>query len=105
MAWGTTSRHERGYGSAWVTLRRKILERDHGLCQTCKRKGVTTLATAVDHIVSKAKAARLKWTQAQIDHPSNLASICTPCHLEKTEAEQGKEKRARKTVGEDGWPV
>lgn len=105
MAWGTKSRHERGYDYAWVKRRAEIMKRDCGLCQACKRAGRTTLAYAVDHIVSKAKATALRWTRAQMDDPKNLEAICNPCHLEKSEAEQGKTKRTRKTVGEDGWPV
>jgi hypothetical protein len=33
MAWGTKSRHERGYGAAWAKLRPQIMERDCSLCQ------------------------------------------------------------------------
>jgi 5-methylcytosine-specific restriction protein A len=106
MVWGTKSRHERGYDYAWVKLRRQILARDEGQCQRCKRAGLTMLAQAVDHIVSKAEAARRRWTREQVDHPSNLEAICEPCHLVKTEAEQGKTKRAPKRgVGPDGWPA
>ncbi len=105
MAWGAKSRHERGYDSAWVKVRNEVMRRDCGLCQVCKRAGRTTLAHAVDHIVSKAKAATLKWDRAKTDDPTNLEAICNPCHLVKTEAEQGKRKRPRKVIGDDGWPV
>jgi len=105
MVWGTKSRHERGYGAAWVKLRTRIMERDHGLCQVCSKAGRVTIAYAVDHIVSKANAARLKWTPAQMDDPSNLQAICKPCHDSKTEAEQGKVKHAPVRIGLDGFPV
>jgi len=106
MAWGAKSRHERGYDYAWVKVRNEVMERDEGECQSCKRAGRMTLARAVDHIVSKAEAARRRWTRAQTDHPSNLEAICDPCHAAKTEAEQGKTKRpAKRGVGEDGWPA
>ncbi len=106
MAWGTKSRHERGYDYAWVKVRNEVMARDGGECQPCKRAGHTTLAHAVDHIVSKAEAARRRWSRARTDHPSNLEAICTPCHEKKTEAEQGKTKRApRRGVGPDGWPA
>jgi len=72
MVWGTKSRYERGYGAAWVKLRIRIMERDHGLCQVCRKAGRVTVAYAVDHIASKANAARLKWARAQMDDPSNL---------------------------------
>ena len=106
MVWGTKSRHQRGYGSAWVKVRAKVLERDHGLCQPCRREKRVTLGRAVDHIVSKAKAKQLGWSQARIDHPDNLQTICDPCHAEKTEAEQGKTKRpAPRKIGLDGFPI
>lgn len=105
MAWGSKSRHQRGYGAAWVKLRTKVLKRDCGLCQVCKRAGRVTIATQVDHIVSKANANRMKWTPQQTDHESNLQSICGPCHLVKTEEEQGKAKRAPLRIGVDGFPI
>jgi len=105
MVWGTKSRHERGYDSAWVKVRNQVMERDEGECQRCKHAGRTALARAVDHIVSKAKAAELRWTRAKTDHPSNLEAICDPCHAVKTEAEQGKRKRVKRAAGPDGWPV
>lgn len=105
MVWGTKSRHERGYGAEWVRLRTKIMQRDCGLCQMCRKAGRVTVAYAVDHIISKANALRMKWTPEQVDDESNLQAICRPCHDTKTEAEQGKSKRPRVTIGEDGWPV
>ncbi|EHA8518057.1 HNH endonuclease, partial [Salmonella enterica subsp. enterica serovar Johannesburg] len=34
------SRHQRGYGSKWDTIRERVLKRDKGLCQLCLRAGV-----------------------------------------------------------------
>jgi 5-methylcytosine-specific restriction protein A len=101
MAWSKLSRHERGYGASWDKLRKQIMERDAGLCQPCKY----TPAHAVDHITSKAKAAKLKWAQAQIDDPRNLQAICSPCHLTKSNEEQGKTLRPKVRIGADGWPT
>jgi 5-methylcytosine-specific restriction protein A len=105
MVWGTKSRHERGYGADWVRLRARIMQRDCGLCQVCKREGRVTVAYAVDHIVSKANAIRMKWTPAQIDAESNLQAICRSCHDTKTEAEQGKVKHKAVRIGVDGFPI
>lgn len=105
MAWGSKSRHERGYGKEWTQLRKIILARDCGLCQVCKAKGAYTTANIVDHITSKANAAKLKWSQARIDDPSNLQAICEPCHLIKNQEEQGKTYRPKVRIGTDGWPV
>lgn len=105
--WPTTSRHERGYGNAWDRLRLQILRRDCGICQCaeCKAAGLVTLATEVHHIKSKAECARLRWTQEQTDHPSNLAAINKDCHKRETAAEQGRELKVRPTIGLDGFPI
>lgn len=103
MAWSKLSRQERGYGPDWTRVRKVVLKRDCDLCQVCLKKGEYTPARTVDHIVSKANAERMGWTKERMDDPSNLQTICDPCHAIKTEAEQGKKKRARKVVGPDGW--
>lgn len=106
MAWSKLTRQERGYGAAWDRVRKVVMVRDCGLCQVCANAGrLGVIARAVDHIVSKAKAATLQWNQDRVDHPDNLQAICNPCHIIKSEAEQGKKKRERVTIGLDGWPI
>ena len=70
------TRHQRGYGSRWEKLRKRILARDHGLCQTCRRLGRVKAASMVDHIVNKAAGGS--------DDESNLEAICRDCHKLKT---------------------
>lgn len=83
--WNTEGRPtaaERGYGWAWQKLRERIMVRDHGLCQPCKRRGLVTLARDVDHIVPK--------DQGGDDSPANLQAICSgpgSCHAAKTRVE------------------
>jgi 5-methylcytosine-specific restriction enzyme A len=93
------SRHERGYGAAWVKTRSRILKRDGYLCQTCKREGRLTPATAVDHVKPKAKGGT--------DDDDNLASICAAHHAEKSarEAAEGRGYRPKRKIGLDGWPM
>ena len=81
MAWPTTSRHSRGYDSRWERLRAQAMRRDMYLCQPCKRAGRVTPASAVDHIMPKAKGGA--------DDLANLQSICGPCHDDKTAADEG----------------
>lgn len=81
MSWSRKSRHERGYGTAWDKLRKRIMERDNYLCQPCKAKGRITGAKAVDHIEPKAKGGT--------DDPNNLQAICGPCHDDKTIEDRG----------------
>lgn len=83
---------ERGYGAAWRQLRAWVLRRDHGLCQPCHQAGQVTLATEVDHVVSKAQAARLGWTRHQMDDHGNLQAICRECHQAKTAREHTKQR-------------
>jgi 5-methylcytosine-specific restriction protein A len=95
MAWPTTSRHERGYGSAWVKTRKTILERDKHLCQSCKAKGQITKATEVHHVKPKANGGT--------DAPDNLVSICRDCHDQETKDAKGRNGKA--ITGIDGWPI
>lgn len=89
MAWSKQSRHDRGYGAAWVKTRARILIRDMHLCQPCRAKGRPTPATQVDHIKPKAKGGT--------EDDDNLQAICRNCHDAKTLAEaaeaQGREVR------------
>lgn len=77
------TRHQRGYGTAWDKRRLGILARDGGLCQVCLKAGIVTPnCRTVDHIVAKAEGGT--------DDPSNLQTICTPCHATKTRAEAAR---------------
>lgn len=89
---GTTAR---GYGWPWQQLRKRILDRDCGLCCVCKAQGRIRLATDVDHIKRKADGGT--------DDEANLQSICDDCHEAKTTAENGGTARA--PIGLDGWPI
>lgn len=92
---GGKSRQERGYGQAWIRLRKVILARDRHLCQPCLAKGRLTAATEVDHIVPKAKGGT--------DAMQNLRAICTPCHRQKTTIDAGG--RPKLAFDVSGWPI
>ena len=96
MAWSRTSRHARGYGTAWEKLRKRILIRDKYLCQQCKREGRVKVGNQVDHIKPKARGGT--------DDEANLEVLCRDCHDEKTLKEQGKKPRRFTKIGSDGWP-
>ena len=82
------TRHERGYGTDWDKRRKRILERDSGLCQECLRNGyVKTVGNKpfsayVDHIVPKA--------QGGSDDDTNLQVLCRSCHTAKTDLEKNQ---------------
>jgi shikimate kinase len=103
-SWGSNhgTRHERGYGSAWVKLRETVLTRDMYLCQECLRDnrptplGIKPRDHAVDHILPKAKGGT--------DDLDNLESLCTPCHDAKSATERGS-GRTKIIISPDGWPT
>ena len=95
MAWSRESRHDRGYGTAWDKLRKRILARDKHLCQECKRKGRVKTGNHCDHIKPKAKGGT--------DDESNLEILCADCHAEKTAIESGA--RPKQRIALDGWPI
>lgn len=74
------SRHERGYGSKWTLIRKRILNRDKHLCQACLREGRAITATTVDHIKPKSHGGT--------DNDANLEGLCWPCHRAKTARER-----------------
>jgi 5-methylcytosine-specific restriction protein A len=86
---GRGTRQARGYGREWEKARERVLERDCGLCQPCRRAGRLTAGPIVDHITPKA--------QDGSDDDDNLQAICKDCHTEKT----GIETRG----GRAGWPL
>ncbi|GKT04455.1 HNH endonuclease [Furfurilactobacillus entadae] len=54
-----------------------VLTRDHGLCQSCLRRGVVREGRVVDHIV----ALRDDWSKRL--ELANLQTLCDECHDEK----------------------
>ena len=95
----------RGYGYKWQKLRLQVLARDSGLCQCPDCLGGArrvTPANEVDHIVSKARAAQLGWSQAQTDALDNLRAVSHDCHVRITMAEQGRTPRQVASFGQDG---
>lgn len=92
---GGKSRHERGYGTAWVKLRKQVLT-EEPTCRVCLvERGVVTAATQVDHIRAKADGGT--------DDRSNLRPLCRPCHDRKSASDRGH--RSRTEIGADGWPL
>lgn len=104
MPWPTTSRQSRGYGANWERLRKRVLKRDKYLCQCrhCKAEHRVTPASEVDHIVPKAKAKAMGWTNAQIDDELNLQAINRDCHVRKTLEDIGAEAREKTKFDRNG---
>ena len=105
--WPIESSSKRGYGAQWQKVRKLVLQRDGHLCQCkhCKAEDRTTIATEVDHIVSRTLAEKLGWSKARTEHPDNLQAINSDCHARKTIEEQGKTVKALRKIGIDGFPI
>ena len=86
-------------GRKWMETRARILSRDCGLCQECRRKGILTslmLATCItDHIIALSNGGS--------NDDDNLQSLCHSCNETKTAADLGHKQRV--TIGADGWPI
>ena len=76
---------ERKRGYAGVLDRKRIRERDCGLCQQCLREGRTTVGYPVDHIIPLADGGT--------DDDDNKETLCQPCHDAKSAREA--KQRAR----------
>ena len=70
---------------AWKLIRKKILARDHYLCQRCKRRP----ASMVHHIKALKQYPELAL------EPENLISLCDKCH-EACHPERHQKKDAPK---------
>jgi 5-methylcytosine-specific restriction protein A len=102
--WHKTSAASRGYDYRWQKTRERILMRDHGLCQICRRSGRITHATEVDHKISKAQGRRRGSAVSIIEGDDNLQALCNDCHKSKTAEEEGRTYAPRVVTGSDGWP-
>jgi 5-methylcytosine-specific restriction protein A len=78
-------------GKKWLRIRKQILKRDNYLCLACLALGRYIPAEEVDH--------KIPISQGGSDDPSNLQSLCSLCHREKTDTEvawaTGKPKRSK----------
>jgi 5-methylcytosine-specific restriction protein A len=81
------NRHQRGYGWEHEKSRERVFARDEHLCQPCLRAGFVRVGTHCDHVISKAEARSLGWSEEQIESDSNKQCICVDCHASKTARE------------------
>lgn len=70
---------QRKRGSAGVKDRANIKKRDFGLCQECRRQGLSRPGRVVDHIIPLWKGGS--------DEDTNKELLCDPCHDAKTARE------------------
>lgn len=108
-----STNQQRGYGAAWLRLRKIILKRDGYLCQcpTCKAEDRVTAASEVDHIRPRAEfiaeALRKGLTEQDgikaSDDPSNLRAVSSRCHRRLTLMQRGYQ--VDKGFGADGLPI
>jgi len=72
----------RGYDAAWRRVRLVALQRDSYLCVACLKEGRVTQAEEVDHIIPMTSGGE----RLNLD---NLQSLCSPCHKNKINTEDG----------------
>lgn len=72
----------RGYDRTWQRLRLMHI-RAHPLCKLCEAQGLIVQAEDVDHVIPHQGNDGLR-----LD-PSNLQSLCKPCHSRKTATQDG----------------
>lgn len=77
------SASERGYGSRWQKASKLFLLK-HPLCAECLKRGMTTPAKEVDHIVPHKGDMKLFWDRR------NWQGLCHQCHSRKTAKEDGR---------------
>ena len=82
-------------GRKWMRIRERIMVRDCGMCQTCRRKGQVSVGTEVDHIIALSNSGS--------NDDDNLEVICVECHDRKSRVDFGLKERV--TIGADGWPT
>lgn len=88
---------KRRYGLAkWGRTRRRILERDGGVCQVKASKKCRVRANTVDHIVRPEE-----WDprNGDPDQDSNLRASCRSCNLVRHNAEYFREKVDAQAAG------
>jgi 5-methylcytosine-specific restriction protein A len=75
--------------AAWQQKRERVLKRDHYLCQPCLQKSpvIYSAAYGVDHVIPVSEGGT--------DDEENLQSICSPCHLTKTQDESNRARSRR----------
>lgn len=96
MAWPTTSRHQRGYGTAHDKMRAHLIATVI-LCEECTRQGRSTPGVIADHIKPLAKGG----TGAR----SNYQLLCRDCSDAKTLADKGQSSRPKGGVDRSGRPT
>lgn len=79
-----------------MAQRDRRLRRTNYLCEDCLVRGITRLATIVDHIVPLS--------QGGPDTDENTRNLCDEDNLKRT-AEQFGLKAPRQAIGRDGWPI
>ena len=84
-------------GRAGQKQRLRRLERTNGLCERCLEKGLTTLATVVNHKVPLAFGGS--------DFDTNTENLCGSCDIEVTAEQFGHRSSTDLGVDTSGRPT
>lgn len=64
-------------------IRQRVLSRDLGRCLLCGQGSREGALLHVDHILPLKEGLAAGFTQAELDHPANLLTLCEACNLGK----------------------
>lgn len=81
-------------GWKWTNIKKAVLKRDNYLCVTCVAQDRLSRAVEVDHEVPRSRGGT--------DDPSNLRSLCSTCHKQKSYLER---RFPRKRIRPPAVPV
>ncbi|WP_429940458.1 HNH endonuclease [Enterococcus sp. DIV0240a] len=73
----------------WRKLREVIISRDYGLCQECKRRGITKRGTVVHHVIEAREDITKFWDK------DNLELVCLACHNKEHPERSGGNKKKK----------
>lgn len=77
----------RGGSRAWRRTRAAVLKRDAYTCQACGHWDPSSASLQVDHLTERRDGGT--------DDPSNLQTLCKPCHARKSGQRAAARKRGK----------
>lgn len=79
-----------------VGIKRDVMDRQHGRCNTIDPNVCTGYIQEYDHVVN---VKTLGIARADANDPGNIQGLCTPCHKVKTQREARAAAAARSARG------
>lgn len=82
------ARHPEIYATTeWRKVRKFVIARANGLCESCAKRDIVKQGKDVDHIIELTNDNKHDWNIAY--NPDNLQYLCTDCHNNKHSRSNG----------------